>query len=234
MRLAILAVYVACGASLVACATAPESKPTETPNTVIAPAPKAVTPAKKPMLPKPSAKAVINKPSLNLAAMQGFWGLFPNALPFVVIEGQNFRWAKEQIRYPLTVQGNALVGRVPSMKQDWADSCLAKVTMRGEQLVIAPSECKKGNIQKNASIAFFKVGAHAYTDFNGKSCKQLQTELDTIYQQARQAKAQVKKLEKAGKKLDEALVKQDAERITNSMSILDAGEKQKCDLKVRP
>ena len=166
--------------------------------------------------------------------MQGSWGLFPNALPFVVIDGQNFRWAKEQIRYPLKIQNNALVRRVPSMKGDWSDSCLANVTMRAEQLVIAVSECKKGNIQKNASIALFKVTAHTYPDFSSKSCKQLQAELDAIYQQARQAKAQVKKLEKAGNKLDEALVKQDAERITNSMSILDAGEKQKCDLKVRP
>ena len=240
MRLATVLVNVGLCVSLVACATTPDSKATDTPtsNKAVIPAPKAVPQAKKPtpLKPpaKPAAKVVAKQSSLNLAAMQGSWGLFPNALPFVVIDGQNFRWAKEQIRYPLKIQNNALVGRVPSMKGDWSDSCLANVTMRGEQLVIAASECKKGNIQKNATVALFKVAAHTYTDFSGKNCKQLQAELDAIYQQARQAKAQVKKLEKAGNKLDEALVKQDAERITYSMSILDAGEKQECDLKVRP
>jgi ABC-type uncharacterized transport system auxiliary subunit len=232
MRLVTVVVNLSLCASLAACATAPESKPTETPKP---PMPKAVTVAKKLTPPKPSAKAVINRPSLNLAAMQGHWGLAPNALPFVSIEGQNFRWAKEKISHPLKIQHNALVGRVPAPGNDWTDSCLVNVSMRNTQLAITLSACTKAKINKqDASLEFFKVAAHSYTDFNDKSCKQLQTELDTIYQQARQAKAQVKKLEKAGKKLDEAFVKQDAERITNSMSILDAGTKQNCNLKVQP
>lgn len=241
MRLVTVLVHVSLCMSLVACTTTPDSKSTATPapTKTVTPAPKvvAIPLANKPTPPKtvkPAAKAVVKPSSLNLEGMQGSWGLFPDTLPFVVIEGQNFRWAKEKTSYPLKVQNNALVGRVPAMKQDWADNCLVNVSLKGERLVVKPTECSKGKIEKNASIEFFKVKAHTYADFSGKSCKQLQAELDEIHQVAQQDKAHVKKLEKAGKKIDDALVKRDVERVSTIMSLLETAEKQNCNLKTHP
>jgi hypothetical protein len=158
MRLSYL-VHLGLCVSLVACANTPDSSKTPSSDTKPAPTSTAAKPVKS-SLPKPKPTTFDQPSSLNLQAMQGSWGLLPEALPFVVIEGQNFRWAKENISYPLQIQGNALVGRVPGKKQNWSDSCLVNITMRGVNLTATPSECTKGKIKKNASITFFKVAAH--------------------------------------------------------------------------
>ncbi|WP_020559834.1 hypothetical protein [Thiofilum flexile] len=158
-----------------------------------------------------SAPFVSNNPTLN--KLQGEWGRSDNGAAVFKIAGENLIWFKGNKSYPLTLEGNNLVGTITDTR---GITCQVTLASAGENLSMGQRNCVDAAgaplTLAQTQVNFVRVTPKPAPE--AMSCEQLQAELNQLETTIKQKDTQYQKL----KTNNSAWAKAQRDRLVNDNS----------------